>query len=126
MNNSVIIKGNKYGIVVVLDDKIPFAQLREDIANKFKSATKFFDKANMAVSFEGRKLSSEEERDVLDIIAANSELNIVCVIDNNEIREQCFKKAVEERLEEGRRQYKAGNVTTFKTKEELNKFLDTL
>ena len=84
MNNSVIIKGNKYGIVVVLDDKIPFAQLREDIANKFKSATKFFDKANMAVSFEGRKLSSEEERDVLDIIAANSELNIVCVIDNNE------------------------------------------
>lgn len=33
---------------------------------------------------------------------------------------------VEERLEEGRRQYKAGNVTTFKTKEELNKFLDTL
>ena len=96
MNNSVIIKGNKYGIVVVLDDKIPFAQLREDIANKFKSATKFFDKANMAVSFEGRKLSSEEERDVLDIIAANSELNIVCVIDNNEIREQCFKKAVEE------------------------------
>ena len=100
MNNSVIIKGNKYGIVVVLDDKIPFAQLREDIANKFKSATKFFDKANMAVSFEGRKLSSEEERDVLDIIAANSELNIVCVIDNNEIREQYFKKAVEERLEE--------------------------
>lgn len=93
MNNSVIIKGNKYGIVVVLDDKIPFAQLREDIANKFKSATKFFDKANMAVSFEGRKLSSEEERDVLDIIAANSELNIVCVIDNNEIREQCFKKS---------------------------------
>ena len=33
---------------------------------------------------------------------------------------------VEARLEEGRRQYKAGNVTTFKTKEELNKFLDTL
>ena len=86
MNNSVIIKGNKYGIVVVLDDKIPFAQLREDIANKFKSATKFFDKANMAVSFEGRKLSSEEERDVLDIIAANSELNIVCVIDNNALK----------------------------------------
>lgn len=33
---------------------------------------------------------------------------------------------VEERLEEGRRQYKAGNVTTLKTKEELNKFLGAL
>lgn len=33
---------------------------------------------------------------------------------------------VEERLEEGRRQYKEGNVTTCKTKEELNDFLESL
>ena len=29
-------------------------------------------------------------------------------------------------LEEGRRQYREGNVTTCTTKEELNKFLETL
>lgn len=29
-----------------------------------------------------------------------------------------------ERLEEGRRQYREGNVTTYATKEELNKFLE--
>ena len=33
---------------------------------------------------------------------------------------------LEERLEEGRRQYREGNVTTCTTKEELNKFLETL
>ena len=33
---------------------------------------------------------------------------------------------LEERLEEGRRQYREGNVTTCTTQEELNKFLDAL
>jgi len=33
---------------------------------------------------------------------------------------------VEKRIEEGRKQYKEGNVTTCATKEELNNFLETL
>ena len=33
---------------------------------------------------------------------------------------------LEKRLEEGRRQYREGNVTTCTTKEELNKFLEAL
>lgn len=33
---------------------------------------------------------------------------------------------IEGRREEGRRQYRAGNVKTCTTKEELNKFLDEL
>lgn len=33
---------------------------------------------------------------------------------------------LEERLEEGRKQYKEGNVTTCTTKDELNRFLETL
>lgn len=100
MNNSVVIKGNKYGIVVQMDKNIPFAQLKEDLADKFKSASKFFDKANMAVSFEGRRLTTDEEREVLQIISENSQLNIVCVIDTDEMREKMFKKAVEDKLEE--------------------------
>ena len=41
-----------------------------------------------------------EEREVLQIIADNSQLNIVCVIDNDEMKEKMFKKAVEDKLEE--------------------------
>lgn len=33
---------------------------------------------------------------------------------------------LEERLEEGRKQYREGNVTTCTTKEELNRFLEAL
>ncbi len=100
MNNSVIIKGNKYGIVVVLDEQTDFEILKKELADKFQSAAKFFDRANMAISFEGRKLSASEERELLNIISRNSDLNIVCVIDTDEMREKYFKKAVEEKLEE--------------------------
>lgn len=100
MNNSVVIKGNKYGIVIQMDKNISFEELKTGLVEKFKSAAKFFDKANMAVSFEGRTLSSDEEREILQIIADNSDLNIVCVIDNDELKEKMFKKAVEDKLEE--------------------------
>ena len=35
MNNSVMIKGNKHGIVVVLDANMDFDKLKDDIALKF-------------------------------------------------------------------------------------------
>lgn len=100
MNNSVVIKGNKYGIVIQMDKNISFEELKTDLVEKFKSAAKFFDKANMAVSFEGRILTADEEREILQIISENSDLNIVCVIDNDELKEKMFKKAVEDKLEE--------------------------
>ena len=100
MNNSVVIKGNKYGIVIQMDKNVAFSDLKKDLIEKFKSASKFFDKANMAVSFEGRTLSMDEEREILQIISENSELNIVCIIDNDELKEKMFKKAVEDKLEE--------------------------
>lgn len=100
MNNSVVIKGNKYGIVVVLDNSTPFSELKKDIVEKFSSASKFFDKANMAISFEGRVLSSDEEKEILDLIAENSDLNIVCVIDTDKAKEDYYKRAIEEKVEE--------------------------
>ena len=100
MNNSVIIKGNKYGIVVILDDALDFETLKEQIAIKFKESSKFFKDATMAISFEGRKLSLEEQKEILDIISANSSLHIVCVMDDDVEREERCRKTVEEKLME--------------------------
>lgn len=100
MKNSVIIKGNKYGIVVVLDDKMDFEELKLQIAEKFRDSSKFFDKAEMALSFEGRELSIEEQREVLDIISENSELRVVCIVDTDKEREALFKKSLDEKLME--------------------------
>ena len=92
MDNSVIIKGSKSGITVFLDNEMPFEELLESVSDKFKNASKFFNNANMAISFDGRDLSAEEEKRILNVISDVSELNIVCVLDeNNNIDEEALK-----------------------------------
>lgn len=100
MNNSVIIKGTKSGIIVVLDSQIPFEQLKQHIATKFSESKKFLGDASMAISFEGRYLTNEEEREILDVINANSDLKIVCVVSNDEEIENRFRKSLNDRLNE--------------------------
>ena len=55
--NSVIIKSNKYGLMVILDDKMPFQELLLDIADKFQESANFFKNAKMAITFRGRTLN---------------------------------------------------------------------
>jgi len=100
LNNSVVIKGNKNGIVVILDENIEFDELKNCLIEKFTSASKFFENANMAISFEGRKLSDIEEREILDVIEKETDINIVCVVDNDELRQQIFKNAVDTKIAE--------------------------
>lgn len=100
INNSVIIKGNKYGIIVVLNPDEKFDKLKEIVAQKFRESSDFFKNAKMAITFEGRKLSNDDQKEILDIIAENSDMQIVCVIDNDEEREEAFRKTLEEKLME--------------------------
>ncbi|HHX12551.1 MAG TPA: septum site-determining protein MinC [Clostridiales bacterium] len=99
-NNSVIIKGNKYGIIVVLNPDEKFDKLKEIVAQKFRESSDFFKNAKMAVTFEGRKLSNDDQKEILDIIAENSDMQIICVIDNDEEREEAFRKTLEDKLME--------------------------
>lgn len=100
MNNSVIIKGNKYGIVVVLSPDLEFDKLKVQLAEKFSESAKFFGNAKMAISFEGRKLSTEEQIEILDIIKEKSELQVVCIMENDEDTEKKFQKTLNEKLME--------------------------
>jgi septum site-determining protein MinC len=100
MGNSVIIKGNKYGIIVVLSPDLPFEELKLVVAEKFKESSKFFENAKMAISFEGRILSNDEQRAILDIIEQNTDMHIVCVMENDPAKEEIYKKTVEQKLME--------------------------
>ena len=100
MKNSVVIKGNKYGIIVVLNGEIPFEELKEDISVKFRDSAKFLGDASMGISFEGRELSDDEIKEILDVISENSDLNIVCVVDNDKDREEIFKEALNRHIEQ--------------------------
>lgn len=100
MNNSVIIKGTKSGIIVVLDSSMDFEELKQNVAAKFKESSKFLGNATMALSFEGRELNNDEQRELLDTINANSDLRIVCIIDTDKEKEELFSKSLNERLME--------------------------
>lgn len=95
MTNKVIIKSNKYGINLILDDQPPFPELLQIIADKFKESGSFFKDAQMAVSFEGRKLTPGQEQEIADTIMANSAIRIVSIIDSNKDLETLMKERVE-------------------------------
>ncbi len=96
MKNAVIIKSFPNGLSIFLDSEIPFSQLLTEIAVKFSESANFFKDASMVLSFEGRELSDQEERQIVDIISANSRLNIVCIMGKDKETERNFVRALQQ------------------------------
>ncbi len=94
----VVIKGNKSGIRIVLDPEMEFEELTEEVEKKFSASSDFLGNAQVAVSFEGRELSEDEEAVLLSCISENSKLDVVCIIDNDKEREKYFTKTLNEKL----------------------------
>ena len=61
MSNTVIIKGNKHGITVVLNGDDSFADLKNSVRENSDRSAAFFGKADMALAFEGRFLSEDQQ-----------------------------------------------------------------
>lgn len=101
---SVIIKSNKYGLIVILDEKLPFDELLLDVADKFKESANFFKNAKMAVTFRGRVLTKAQERELVYAIVNNSQIHILCVVDEDKVQEEHYRCVVEDAMEEKMRQ----------------------
>ena len=56
MKNLVVLKSFSSGISVIMDATVPFDELLEAVAEKFRSAANFFKDAAVAISLEGRTL----------------------------------------------------------------------
>jgi len=82
--NSVIFKGKNDGILIILDNKITFNELKTAFEEKVLQAGNFFRGANLSVTFKGRDLEETEEMELLNIISDNSGLNISFVHDKDE------------------------------------------
>lgn len=101
MNQTVTIKGTKSGIILVLDKDVSFAELRSEIAVKFQEAANFLGKNKMGLIIRGRRLSDNEQAEVVDIITNNSNLTITCIIDEESASERLFNvESKEKELEE--------------------------
>lgn len=90
MGSPVIIKGNKYGFVLVLDEQLDFILLRREIAAKFRESNRFFNASSqVTIQFEGRKLSNEEKGLVLETIRETTNLNISYIVEK-EKKQECY------------------------------------
>lgn len=102
MSNDILIKRNRYGVNLILNDKIPFSELVSQVGEKFKESEKFFGNSKVAISFEGRELSEKEEREILDAITENSSLQIVCIMNHDPQMEEQMRQRVEQALAGGK------------------------
>ena len=98
--HSVIIKCNKYGLIVILDENLPFEELIKDVEDKFKESAKFFKNAKMAMTIRGRSLTQAEEKQVVETIVDSCGLHILCIIDEDKKEELLFHQAVDKAMEE--------------------------
>ena len=96
VNQSVILKGNKYGIVVNLDKNVEFEKLLKEVSSKFEESSQYFEEKKMVVAFTGRELSQDEEKALIIEIEKASNIEIVCIINEDSLQEEYFKKILKD------------------------------
>lgn len=90
MGNLCKIKGMRDGIVIKLDADADFNEVYNDMCDKFRESANYFKNASLIIGFEGRKITEEEENKLVDGICLNSDINILCVIGDDEKKDEHF------------------------------------
>lgn len=103
MNQAVIIKSNKNGITLVLNEDLDFPVLLGEIIKKFKASEKFFSDTGFAVMFEGRVLSDAEKYEIVDAVMAQTSVQILCILESDELRDDLIRRKIEEQARGGRK-----------------------
>ncbi|MFC2477345.1 MAG: hypothetical protein ACFNTU_07675, partial [Catonella sp.] len=81
MKQPVVIKANNFGLMIILDPDLNFEELLKAVGEKFKESAKFFGSADMAVAFDGSKLTEDEDESIIQTILKTSSIHLVCTID---------------------------------------------
>ena len=95
MKSSCIIKSFPNGINLILKEDVEFEALLQEIGDKFEKSRPFFGNASVALSFEGRELSTEEETQIVDLIHKCSDINVVCIMAKDSKTDLTFVKALQ-------------------------------
>ncbi|MBO4902545.1 MAG: septum site-determining protein MinC [Lachnospiraceae bacterium] len=101
MKNLVMIKSFPNGLTVLLDPDASFQEIYAETVRKFHDSAKFFGEAKMVISFEGRELSVDEEKRLVDAICANSDLTVLCVVGKDAEKDQEYLKAASKFAQSG-------------------------
>ncbi len=97
MKEPVVIKSYQLnGLKLVMDPSVPLEDILVCLAERMKKSRKFFKDIPKGLLFEGRELSFEEQEKILDCIRENSDINIVCIMEEDEE----LQKKINEKIQE--------------------------
>lgn len=88
MAGAVQIKIVGSGIKVLLDETMDFEILIKEIALEFEKRSVFFGDKPVAISFENRKLTIEDELKITDVIMKHTDLKVVMIQDEDPVLEK--------------------------------------
>ena len=100
MSSIVKIRGSKHGISVKIDTGASYDDIKQAMASEFQAAGKFLGEEKLAVSFEGKYLTEQQQEELIDIIHQNCNVHIGCIMDQTSEHEKKFQKSVEESIME--------------------------
>ncbi len=75
-DNTVIFKGRKNGLTVVMDKSASFDDIKSAMRRKVNAAKEFFGNTKTGIAFSGKNLSEDEEFQLIDIISKATDLSI--------------------------------------------------
>ena len=94
MAGTVVIKSYRNGLSVHMDPDADIEVIKQDLADRFRESASFFKDANVAISFEDRKIDSQTERDLVNIITASSNVKVACVAGHDKITQTMLENAL--------------------------------
>ncbi|MBC7960177.1 MAG: septum site-determining protein MinC [Vallitaleaceae bacterium] len=83
MKDAILIKGNKYGLSISINEQLEFEAIKVALFAKLDDSRKFFGSSKVSLSFEGRTLSAQEQKELIEVVQKASDLDIICVLDQD-------------------------------------------
>lgn len=95
MKDAVIIKSYQNGINLILREDVSFEEIIRELSAKFQSSRSFFGNADVALSYEGRRLEQNQEIALVEAIRQSSDLNLVCIVGRDAETDRRYIKAIQ-------------------------------
>ena len=92
----VNLKGTGTGIILELNSSASFDVLIDEIAKKFRESKSFLGRASMGMIIRGRNICDKEENEILDVISANCNINVCCVLRDDPDTDRIFASYVKQ------------------------------
>lgn len=90
-----MIKSYPHGIALHLDADAPFPDILAELEEKISDAAGFFQGAKLALSIEDRKVSPQEERQLIQVLSSHGGLTIFCVAEKGGSADEFYVRALQ-------------------------------